>query len=51
MNEEYREGLMSKLTDSWDKEILGHIKIPLPHIPSLHTTSPALAWECTVMVF
>jgi hypothetical protein len=43
MNEESGEGLMSKITDSWDKEVLGHIKIPLPHIPHLHTTSPLFA--------
>jgi hypothetical protein len=50
-NEESIEGRMSKLTDSWDNGILGHIKIPSPHIPDLHTTSPLLPWECMVMVF
>jgi hypothetical protein len=42
-NEESVEGLMSKITDSWDTEIfefLGRIKIPSPHIPELHTTTP-----------
>jgi hypothetical protein len=45
---------MSKITDSWDNEILeflGCIKIPLPHIPHLHTATPLLGWECKVMVF
>jgi hypothetical protein len=23
----------------------GHIKIPVPHIPNLHTTSPLFGWE------
>jgi hypothetical protein len=30
---------------------LGCIKIPLPHIPDLHTTTPLFAWECKVKVF
>jgi hypothetical protein len=55
MNEEYREGLMSKITDSWDKEIfefLGCIKTPLLRTPEPHTTTPLFGgWECKVMVF
>jgi hypothetical protein len=53
-NEAFGKGLMSKTTDSWDTEIfefLGGIKIPLPHIPELHATTPVLQWECKVMVF
>jgi hypothetical protein len=54
MNEEYREGLMSKIRDSWDNEIfefLGCIKILLPHIPDLHTTTLLFRWECMVIIF
>jgi hypothetical protein len=51
MNEESEEGHMSKITDSWDNEILGRIKIQLPHIPYLHTTMPLFGRECKVMVF
>jgi hypothetical protein len=45
---------MSKITHSWDNEssaFLGCIKIPLPHIPKLHTTTPLFGRECRVMVF
>jgi hypothetical protein len=53
LNEEYGEGLMSKITDSLHKEsfeFLGCIKIPLPHIPKLHTTTLLFGRECRVMV-
>jgi hypothetical protein len=44
-NEESVEGLMSKITDQWDNEILGRIQIPLPHIPDIHTTPPVFHWN------
>jgi hypothetical protein len=53
-NEAFGKGLMSQITDQWDNEIfdfLGRIKIPIPHIPDLHTTTPLFQRECKVMVF
>jgi hypothetical protein len=50
-NEAFGEGCMSKTTNSFDKEILGRIKTPLPHIPELHTRTPRFGRECRVMVF
>jgi hypothetical protein len=29
----------------------GSIKMPIPHIPDLHTTTPLFGRECKVMVF
>jgi hypothetical protein len=33
------------------EQISGRIKIPIPHIPDHHTTTPLFGRECMVMVF